>query len=90
MLFGRDCRQEEGKTDGESVATLLASRDCQQEEGKTSDKELAKLLLSFCNQSLVADRGGGSRGRTGDIQLAKLALYQLSYAPVTGSGISSD
>ena len=25
--------------------------------------------------------GGGSRGRTGDIQLAKLALYQLSYAP---------
>ena len=25
--------------------------------------------------------GGGSRTRTGDIQLAKLALYQLSYAP---------
>ena len=25
--------------------------------------------------------GGGSRGRTGDIQLAKLALCQLSYAP---------
>ena len=25
--------------------------------------------------------GGGSRIRTGDIQLAKLALYQLSYAP---------
>ncbi len=25
--------------------------------------------------------GGGSRSRTGDIQLAKLALYQLSYAP---------
>ena len=25
--------------------------------------------------------GGGSRVRTGDIQLAKLALYQLSYAP---------
>ena len=27
--------------------------------------------------------GGGSRIRTGDIQLAKLALYQLSYAPFT-------
>ena len=27
------------------------------------------------------EAGGGSRGRTGDIQLAKLALYQLSYAP---------
>ena len=26
-------------------------------------------------------RGGGSRTRTGDIQLAKLALYRLSYAP---------
>ena len=25
--------------------------------------------------------GGGNRARTGDIQLAKLALYQLSYAP---------
>ena len=28
--------------------------------------------------------GGGSRIRTGDIQLAKLALCQLSYAPGTG------
>ena len=28
--------------------------------------------------------GGGSRARTGGIQLAKLALYQLSYAPGAG------
>ena len=28
--------------------------------------------------------GGGSRVRTGGIQLAKLALYQLSYAPGAG------
>ena len=28
-----------------------------------------------------AENGGGSRSRTGDIQLAKLALCQLSYAP---------
>ena len=28
--------------------------------------------------------GGGSRVRTGDIQLAKLALYRLSYAPLSG------
>ena len=35
----------------------------------------AFILLPFQN-------GGGSRVRTGDIQLAKLALYQLSYAPL--------
>ena len=29
--------------------------------------------------------GGGSRARTGGIQLAKLALYQLSYAPGVGN-----
>ena len=59
----------------------LVGRDCQQEEGKNDGEPPAELLLSFCNQSLVAECGGGSRGRTGDIQLAKLALYQLSYAP---------
>ena len=30
--------------------------------------------------------GGGSRTRTGDIQLAKLALYRLSYAPRAWGG----
>ena len=30
---------------------------------------------------------GGKGIRTPDIQLAKLALYQLSYAPVAGNGI---
>ena len=28
--------------------------------------------------------GGGNRVRTGDPELAKLVLYQLSYAPVGG------
>ena len=31
--------------------------------------------------SLVAKAGGGNRVRTGDPELAKLVLYQLSYAP---------
>jgi hypothetical protein len=41
-------------------------------------------------QSLnVGLNGGGDRGRTGDPQLAKLVLSQLSYAPTLGirSGI---
>jgi hypothetical protein len=29
---------------------------------------------------------GADRSRTDDIQLAKLALYQLSYSPITGVG----
>ena len=38
--------------------------------------------LSYTPVNLIYyNNGGGSRGRTGDIQLAKLALYQLSYAP---------
>ena len=38
--------------------------------------------LSYTPEWIIAPEiGGGSRGRTGDIQLAKLALYQLSYAP---------
>ena len=37
---------------------------------------------AFCRARLPSPGdGGGSRVRTGDIQLAKLALYQLSYAP---------
>ena len=32
----------------------------------------------------LTEDGGGNRTRTGDIQLAKLALYQLSYTPVAG------
>ena len=36
---------------------------------------------SFILHPSYLQSGGGSRGRTGDIQLAKLALYQLSYAP---------
>ena len=36
-------------------------------------------MKSSCGNRLV--NGGGSRTRTGDIQLAKLALYQLSYTP---------
>ena len=31
------------------------------------------------------ESGGGKETRTPDIQLAKLALYQLSYTPVRGS-----
>ena len=31
-------------------------------------------------------RGGDGRTRTGDILLAKQALYQLSYAPMRGTG----
>ena len=34
--------------------------------------------------------GGGSRVRTGGIQLAKLALYQLSYAPGGARAASAD
>ena len=34
------------------------------------------------NQLSYTPGGGGSRARTGDVQLAKLALYRLSYAPV--------
>ncbi len=30
--------------------------------------------------------GGDDRTRTGDILLAKQALYQLSYAPMRGTG----
>ena len=33
----------------------------------------------------VAESGGGMGVRTPDIQLAKLALYQLSYTPDIGS-----
>ena len=34
----------------------------------------------------IADRvGGANRDRTGDLLLAKQALSQLSYGPVTGS-----
>ncbi len=33
--------------------------------------------------------GGGSRVRTGDIQLAKLALYQLSYTPAGAAAIGA-
>ena len=42
--------------------------------------------LATRGQRLAASdsTGGGSRGRTGGIQLAKLALYQLSYAPGAG------
>jgi hypothetical protein len=31
--------------------------------------------------------GGADRNRTDDIQLAKLALYQLSYSPIKSGGI---
>jgi hypothetical protein len=31
--------------------------------------------------------GGADRNRTDDIQLAKLALYQLSYSPIKPGGI---
>ena len=37
---------------------------------------------------LVAAPGGGSRIRTGDILLAKQALYQLSHAPYWGARYS--
>lgn len=35
--------------------------------------------------SLFTETGGGTGTRTPDIQLAKLALYQLSYTPSCGS-----
>ena len=40
---------------------------------------LPKIKNPLVDQNLTV--GGGSRIRTGDIQLAKLALYRLSYAP---------
>ena len=40
-----------------------------------------QLSYTPSNITLEVKYGGGSRTRTGDIQLAKLALYQLSYAP---------
>ncbi len=36
--------------------------------------------------SKIANPGGADRDRTDDIQLAKLALSQLSYGPVTETG----
>ena len=40
--------------------------------------------LSYTPKGLAPRNGGGNRIRTGGIQLAKLALYQLSYAPSKG------
>ena len=68
---GRDSQEEEGKTNSNFLRSFYS----------LSATSLWLQIVSGCRTSLVADRGGGSRGRTGDIQLAKLALYQLSYAP---------
>ncbi len=44
-----------------------------------------KRQSQFANLKSAAATGHGGKGiRTPDIQLAKLALYQLSYAPVKG------
>jgi hypothetical protein len=42
---------------------------------------LLARVFSFSNLASLASNGGGKGIRTPDIQLAKLALYQLSYAP---------
>jgi hypothetical protein len=56
------------------------------EPGTSSLSGTRSNQLSYTPAFYLARRpstlhGGGSRARTGDIQLAKLALYQLSYAP---------
>jgi hypothetical protein len=39
----------------------------------------------FSSFNPLTETGGGTGTRTPDIQLAKLALYQLSYTPSCGS-----
>src|SRR6266481_143268 len=48
---------------------------------------LLRLRICNCQRSVrIANPGGADRDRTDDIQLAKLALSQLSYGPVTETG----
>src|SRR5882672_7040134 len=48
---------------------------------------LLRLRICNCQRSVrIANPGGADRDRTDDIQLAKLALSQLSYGPVQGRG----
>ena len=50
----------------------------------TPELEIRNSKLEIRNSDFLrcAQVGGGRRVRTDDIQLAKLALYQLSYTPV--------
>ncbi len=41
------------------------------------------LMLDRAPPALTREDGGASRDRTGDLKLAKLALSQLSYGPMT-------
>ena len=51
-------------------------------------RKLTSLRPSFAGlpPEALAEAGGGNRVRTGDPKLAKLVLYQLSYAPESGTG----
>jgi hypothetical protein len=42
---------------------------------------IAPGLSTYCNSTV--SRGAGDRARTGDVQLGKLAFYQLNYARVS-------
>jgi hypothetical protein len=57
--------------------TLRLSSACSNQLSYRPDK-LPRNLLKI----LAKQKSGGKGTRTPDIQLAKLALYQLSYAPV--------
>ena len=49
--------------------------------GRLLPQSLSNVFFSFTGAELLACSGGADRDRTDDIQLAKLALYQLSYGP---------
>lgn len=75
--------------------SLQFLKDCQEEKGWLRERLVGVPGIGPGTSSLSGTRsnqlsytpilgGGGSRDRTGDIQLAKLALYRLSYAPLSG------
>jgi len=56
----------------------------------TPELETRNSKLEIRNSDFLrcAQVGGGRRVRTDDIQLAKLALYQLSYTPMRSARLS--
>ena len=74
-----------GLTGLEPVTPRLSSACSNQLSYRPGLGLLRDSYQSLLFLSLFTETGGGTGTRTPDIQLAKLALYQLSYTPSCGS-----
>ena len=64
---------------GENVEAIALLRAF----GAAQRPSIADRSMAYHPSRAAAKDGGASRDRTGDLKLAKLALSQLSYGPVT-------